>query len=62
MYIYFGPPLYKLNESSILSESMGQTVIILGTYWGTWKNMLGIHWACGWNNIIPKRKEFILFV
>jgi hypothetical protein len=57
---------------------MGQRVIILGTYWGTlektcWelhfeleeyveKVMLGTHWACGWNNIIPKRKEFILFV
>jgi len=52
---------------------MHQRVIIFGTYWGTWKkhvgnfilnlrSMLGTHWACGWNNIIPKRKEFILFV
>ncbi len=74
----FGPPLYKLNESSILNESMGQSVINwehigeLGKH-ACWelhlelgeyvgKVMLGTHWAHGLNNKIPKRKEFMLFV
>jgi hypothetical protein len=45
----FGPPLYKLNGSSILNKSMGQSVVILGTYWGTWKTcMLGTSFGtCG---------------
>ncbi len=36
----FGPPLYKLNDSSILSNSMGKSVVIVGTYWGTRKTCM----------------------
>lgn len=48
----FGPPLYKLNESSILNKNMGQNVVILGTYWGSWKT-LGISfgtWGTCWES------------
>ncbi len=46
-----GPPLYKLNDSSILSNSMGQSVVILGTYWGTrktcmWRTSFGTWGVC----------------